>query len=47
MARPWNLGTKVTFGPGATGTGFPRMDNANACRVPAAAYISALKEKRN
>ncbi len=47
MARPWNLGTKVTFGPGATGAWFPRMDNANAHRVPAAAYISALKERRN
>ena len=47
MARPWNRGTKVTFGPGATGTWFPKMDNANAHRVPAAACISALKEMRN
>ena len=47
VARPWNRGTKVTFGPGATGTWFPKMDNANAHRVPAAACISALKERRN
>lgn len=40
MARPWNPGAKVTFGPGTTGTGFPRMDNANADGVPATAYLS-------
>ena len=47
MARPWNLGTKVTFGPGATGTWFLRMDNANATASPRRFYISALKERRN
>ncbi len=47
MARPWNLGTKVTFGPGATGTWFPRMDNASATASRDGFYISALKERRN
>ena len=47
VARPWNLGTKVTFGPGATGTWFLRMDNANATASPRRFYISALKERRN
>ena len=44
MEGPWpargTWGAKVTFGPGATGTWFPRMDNANAHRVPATAYKS-------